>query len=102
MFQLASHDSGKASVALTFQTAWSPPIAIYNALHARGISVNAKYSEGGCAFLGIYEDGDDQCFDMPENSKDPFWDTEIGQEFFDIQEDMKYNESSESDDDTTS
>jgi len=42
-------------------TAWSPPITLYEYLNEQGWSVDAYYHEGGMAFVGKWssEDGDD-------------------------------------------
>ena len=50
-------------VILTFDSAWAPPTGLYNHLHSLGYEVTALYYEPGMAFAGIYEDGDDECFD---------------------------------------
>jgi hypothetical protein len=45
---------------LTFDSAWSPPIAAYEKLCAMGFRIRAMYYEGGMAFAGIFdENGDD-------------------------------------------
>jgi hypothetical protein len=48
------------SVTLTFDTAWSPPMAFYEALNKQGFIVDALYSEEGMGFAGHYttEEGD--------------------------------------------
>lgn len=48
---------------LTFDSAWSPPIAAYEKLMAQGFSVRAMYYEPGMAFAGIWEDGDDDFYE---------------------------------------
>ena len=50
-----------AGVTFGFDSAWSPPIGIYEALVEQGFSVTAFYYEPGMAFCGKWsdEDGDD-------------------------------------------
>lgn len=49
-------------IVLSFQSAWSPPIKLYNKLVELGYEVNAFYWEPGMAYAGIYEDGTDDCY----------------------------------------
>jgi hypothetical protein len=49
---------------VSFDTAWSPPIGIYEALVEQGYSVSAKYYEGGCAFCGAWTDGFDDFYNI--------------------------------------
>jgi hypothetical protein len=44
---------------LTFESAWSPPIAAYEKLVEMGFEIRAMYYEPGMAFAGIWEDGND-------------------------------------------
>jgi len=48
------------------------------------VSLEAKYHEPGCDFMGIWDNGDDQCYTIsevaPEGSKDEFWTHNDGQE----------------------
>ena len=43
----------------SFDSAWSPPTALYDELTLQGFRVLASYFESGMAFCGIYEDGVD-------------------------------------------
>ena len=47
-----------------FDSAWSPPIAAYGKLVDLGFSVYATYYEPGTAFAGIWEDGNDDYYDL--------------------------------------
>lgn len=47
-----------------FDSAWSPPINAYEKLTAMGFTVNAMYYEPGMAFAGIWEDGNDEYYDL--------------------------------------
>jgi hypothetical protein len=55
----------------TFDSAWSPPIAAYEKLMDLGFSVKAGYYEPGMCYAGLWEDGDDDYYDLSEmNSKE--------------------------------
>ena len=45
-----------------FDTAWAPPIAAYEKLMDLGFRVKAMYYEPGMCFAGVWEDGDDECY----------------------------------------
>ena len=49
------------TVWISFETAWAPPIALYDFLVDEGWDVEAYYNEPGCAFCGKYttQGGDD-------------------------------------------
>ena len=47
-----------------FDTAWAPPIAAYEKLVDLGFSVKAGYYEPGMAFAGLWEDGDDDHYEL--------------------------------------
>lgn len=50
---------------VSFTTAWSPPIGVYQALLEQGYDVEAKYFEGGMGFAGTFdEDGGYHCDDL--------------------------------------
>jgi hypothetical protein len=64
------HPDGKMLTA-GFDTAWSPPIAAYEKLMDLGFSVKAGYYEPGMGYAGLWEDGDDDYYDLSEmNSKE--------------------------------
>ena len=46
-------------VNCSFDSAWSPPIGLYNALTDLDYNVRASYFEPGMAFCGIYDNGVD-------------------------------------------
>jgi hypothetical protein len=78
------------TISFTFDTAWSPPIELYDTLLPKGFQINASYYEPGIGFAGIYEDGSDQQVEYLEEGED-FWETDFGKELdsiFGIQEDM--------------
>ena len=92
-------ENGKVTVSMNFLSAWSPPVAIYRALKEKGISVSAKYYDEGSAYCGTFEDGIDNCYDLPSSKNDPWWETECGKEFEHVREDMLTSSEEEDDED---
>ncbi len=64
---LGWHD--KNFITVSFDTAWSPPIAFYENLKDLGFIIKAYYYEGGCSFCGIWDHGDEQYYDIEGNSE---------------------------------
>ena len=58
------------TLIVTFDTAWAPPIGVFEKMLDMGYSVEAYYYEPGCAFVGHWEDGDDQCYNIPGTSEE--------------------------------
>lgn len=58
------------SILLSFDTAWGPPIALYQYLLDNGNSVDAKYLESGMCFIGEWIDGEDLYYDYGEDGLD--------------------------------
>jgi hypothetical protein len=54
------------TVVLTFDTAWSPPIATYEAMAEQGWGVSATYNEPGMCFVGSWVDGEDEHYDYAD------------------------------------
>lgn len=48
----------------SFESAWSPPVGVYNALVDQGYDVVGYYYEPGMCFVGKYDNGDDQCYEF--------------------------------------
>jgi hypothetical protein len=57
------HPDGKM-LHTYFDSAWSPPIAAYEKLTDMGFTVGAMYYEPGMAYAGIWEDGNDDYYDL--------------------------------------
>lgn len=55
------------TIWISFQSAWSPPIALYEHVYDEGWEVEGLYNESGCAFAGIWKDGDDQYYEYDFN-----------------------------------
>ena len=51
---------------MSFDSAWSPPVAFYEKMLDLGFSVRAYYYEGGMCFAGVWEDGIDDFYDLSE------------------------------------
>ncbi|MCA1800261.1 MAG: hypothetical protein LC650_03115 [Actinobacteria bacterium] len=56
-------DSETASIEMDFDTAWSPPLALYDKLVEQGFEVTADYFEPGMCFVGAYDNGNDETYD---------------------------------------
>jgi len=46
-------------VSTTFDSAWAPPVGLYEKLVELGYKVEATYFEPGMAFCGVWDNGDD-------------------------------------------
>ena len=51
-------------ITMSFDSAWAPPCAAYEKLLDLGFSVRAYYYESGMCFAGIWEDGNDDYYDL--------------------------------------
>lgn len=78
----------EGGLILSFDSAWSPPIAAYEKLVEQGFSVRAMYYEPGMAFAGIWEDGDDDCYEYSDMTSEQIAETlpEVLDEAFCISE----------------
>jgi hypothetical protein len=59
-----------ASVTITFDSAWAPPVRFYDYLTEQGYNIKAYYYESGMGFAGIYEDGHDAEYNLEGDSDD--------------------------------
>jgi hypothetical protein len=55
---------GDNSIVMHFDSAWSPPIAMYEYLNEEGWEVSAYYHEPGMGFAGRYDNGDDDYYEF--------------------------------------
>ena len=70
----------ESSVTFWFDSAWSPPTALYEFIESIStMNIKASYNEGGMGFVGEFVDGVDNCFnyecledleDIPEHLVD--------------------------------
>ena len=81
-------------VGISFNTAWSPPIQLYDHLVSLGYKVRASYFEPGCCFCGNYYDGYDNYIDYGGEDIEPqdiipvaIWNDFGMDEFFEMMED---------------
>jgi hypothetical protein len=83
-------------IKVGFDTAWGAPIEFYREMEELGWEVRAYYFEPGMMFCGMYEDGDDDSFDISNPDLVP----EEIDEIFDIRSWIEPEE--DEDDDTPS
>ena len=71
---IQENEHGK-SIRASFASAWSPPTDWYANLMEQGYEIKAHYYEGGCAFCGTWEDGDEDFYNIepPEGVKTSVW-----------------------------
>ena len=71
---IQDNEHGKA-IRASFSTAWSPPTDWYATLWEQGYEIKAHYYEGGCAFCGTWDDGQDDFYNIepPEGMKTSVW-----------------------------
>ena len=63
LYDSVEPDADGTSLTMSFDSAWSPPIGIYEALMEDGFSVDATYHEPGMCFCGRWQNGDDDFVD---------------------------------------
>lgn len=74
---------GESQLNWGFDSAWSPPIGAYETYLAENddVSIFATYYEPGMDFMGVWDSGDDRCYQVGDyDSQDDFWDTADGME----------------------
>ncbi len=72
---------GDSTISFAFSSAWSPPIGAYEKFLENNPDcfIRAYYYEGGCDFMGLWEDGVDDCYAPSDyKSTDDFWKDGIG------------------------
>ena len=73
---------GDKMIDVYFETAWAPPIGVFKAMKEAGYRVRSEYTEEGCAFAGVWDDGKEECYDINdlpehlEHLKPSDWDEE--------------------------
>ena len=82
------------TISFGFSSAWSPPIGAYEKFLDKNedCSLKAYYYEGGCDFMGEWDNGVDDCYAPSDyKSTDDFWNDGVGStldEMFNITESM--------------
>ena len=67
------------TLQLYFNTAWSPPMPIYDKLVDMGFEVTARYLDEGWGYIGEYVSGDDWCIGDVESVAEHY--PELDEEF---------------------
>jgi hypothetical protein len=65
---LLMKDIKNKSITMGFDSAWSPPTGAYEKLVEMGFSIRAMYYEGGCCYCGIWEDGEEEFYEIEGKS----------------------------------
>ena len=93
------------TISFAFSSAWAPPIGAYQYFLEQNqtCSLKAYYYEGGCDFMGVWEDGADECVCPSDyKSDDDYWKDGLGfelDEMFNLTESMaEYEEEAEKED----
>ena len=78
-------------VSCSFDSAWAPPIGLYDKLVELGYTVRASYWEPGMAFCGIWNDGADNYVEYTDKDMIPvaLWNDFGMEEFFQDDEEVK-------------
>jgi len=80
----------ESEISFGFDSAWAPPINAYDKFieDNSNVTIRATYFEGGCDFMGIWDNGIDDCWTIsdtaPKGSTDKFWKTSAGKELDDL------------------
>ena len=80
----------ESEIHFGFSSAWAPPIGAYEYWLDKNsnCSIRATYYEGGCDFMGIWDNGEDICYTVsdiaPKGSKDNYWTSKEGKELDDL------------------
>jgi len=78
---------GHSTISFGFSSAWSPPTGAYEQFLRDNddCSLKAYYYEGGCDFMGEWDNGSDDCYAPSDyKSTDDFWQDGIGSTLDDI------------------
>ena len=62
-------DETEETMAVVFDTAWSPPVGIYQELHKRGFRVEAFCLEESWGFCGQFVNGQYAHYDLPDTAE---------------------------------
>ena len=77
----SEQSEGESTISFGFSSAWAPPINAYEKFleNNSDCSVRAFYYEGGCDFMGEWNDGVDDCYAPSDyKSTDDFWQDGVG------------------------
>ena len=68
---VAPYCARSIEASCSFDSAWAPPIGLYNKLVELGYKVHASYFEPGMAYCGIYTDGYDNYIEYKTKDEIP-------------------------------
>jgi len=91
---LTEQNDGESTISFGFSSAWAPPIGAYEQFLAdnENCGLKAYYYEGGCDFMGEWDNGHDDCYAPSDyNSESDFWNDGVGStldDMFNITESM--------------
>ena len=91
----------ESTISFAFSSAWAPPVGAYDQFLAdnENCSLKAYYYEGGCDFMGEWDNGSDDCYAPSDyKSTDDFWQDGVGStidDLFNITESMAEYEAQE-------
>ena len=73
----------ESTISFSTQSAWAPPLNALDHFISENpeVGIHCTYYEPGCDFMGIWDNGDDQCWtisDTAPKSDDPWWTTPEG------------------------
>ena len=97
----------ESQITVGFSSAWAPPLEAYQRfIDKHPVILEARYYEPGCDFMGIWDNGDDTCYECSKyGSDDDFWksgDGAILDESFNIVENLaQWEEEQETKEDVT-
>ena len=77
----SEQNEGESTISFGFSSAWAPPINAYEKFLENNSDcfIRAYYYEGGCDFMGLWEDGIDDCYAPSDyKSTDDFWQDGVG------------------------
>ena len=77
----SEQNEGESTISFGFSSAWAPPIGAYEMFLEKNeeCSLRAFYYEGGCDFMGEWNDGVDDCYAPSDyKSTDDFWQDGVG------------------------
>ena len=83
----SEQSEGESTISFGFSSAWAPPIGAYEMFLEKNeeCSLRAFYYEGGCDFMGEWNNGVDDCYAPSDyKSTDDFWQDGIGSTLDDV------------------
>jgi hypothetical protein len=63
-------EEGQDNTTLDFDSAWAPPLGVYEALMAQGFSVRAYFYESGMCFAGIFDENGEDFYELNDMRSD--------------------------------